>query len=229
MGKARRNVVPDSGNKATSLLRCENLGLFSYVVRYDSGFAPNPFFGYCTLATCKPDIRRSAEHGEWIIGTGSADKSVQRGGCLVYAMRVTDILTFEEYWTDARFQRKKPDLRRSKERACGDNIYYRDEDNAWQQLDSFHSNKDGSISHPHVQIDTKVNRVLISDDFIYFGGHGPRMPDRFRTYDDLDICKIGRGQKKIIHTKMVMDFANWIHAFGDRGYVARPYDWTKMP
>lgn len=33
--------------------------LFSYVVETDSGFAPNPFFGVCTLARCKPSIRRA--------------------------------------------------------------------------------------------------------------------------------------------------------------------------
>jgi len=205
------------------------LRLFSYVVRYDSGFAPNPFFGYCTLATCKPDIRRNAELNDWVVGTGSADRSVQRGGHLVYTMRVTDILTFAEYWADARFQRKKPDLRRSKERACGDNIYYRDKNNAWQQLDSFHSNKDGSISRPHVQIDTDVDRVLISDDFIYFGGYGPQIPGGFRDYEGQDICKIGRGRKTASNVNMIADFIKWARAFGDQGYAARPYDWAKMP
>ena len=39
--------------------------IYSYVVRYDSGFAPNPFYGYCTLATCKPDIRG---RGGWRLG-----------------------------------------------------------------------------------------------------------------------------------------------------------------
>ena len=44
--------------------------LYSYVMIYDTGFAPNPFWGYCTLATCKPGIRRPAEQGDWIIGSG---------------------------------------------------------------------------------------------------------------------------------------------------------------
>lgn len=34
--------------------------VFSYVVMSDSGFAPNPFHGTCTLACCKAQIRRSA-------------------------------------------------------------------------------------------------------------------------------------------------------------------------
>lgn len=38
--------------------------LFSYVVAREYGFAPNPFFGWCTLATCKPKIRVTAEVGD---------------------------------------------------------------------------------------------------------------------------------------------------------------------
>lgn len=30
--------------------------IFRYVVRYDSGVAPRPFDGYCSLAICKPKI-----------------------------------------------------------------------------------------------------------------------------------------------------------------------------
>ena len=38
--------------------------LYSYIVAVDSGFAPNPFHGFCTIATCKPRIRKTAEIGE---------------------------------------------------------------------------------------------------------------------------------------------------------------------
>ncbi len=65
--------------------------IYSYVVRYDSGFAPNPFYGYCTLATCKPDIRRGAEVGDWVVGSGSNDRSIRRGGHLVYAISTANL------------------------------------------------------------------------------------------------------------------------------------------
>ena len=65
--------------------------LFVYVVRYDSGFAPNPFFGYCTLATCKPGIRKGAQEGDWIAGVGSKQKGQTRK--LVYAMKVEEIIS----------------------------------------------------------------------------------------------------------------------------------------
>src|SRR3546814_14010388 len=92
-------------------------------------------------------------------------------------MRVTEVLTFNSYDADPRFQAKKPYRRGSRKQSCGDNIYYRDAANRqWLQRDSFHSNLDGSRRADHVQRDTGVNRVLASDEFIYFGGTGPRIP-----------------------------------------------------
>ena len=112
--------------------------LYSYVVASDSGFAPNPFWGYCTLATCKPAIRRKAEKGDWIIGASST-RNVGHGR-LIHAMKITESpLSFDEYDTDRRFHKKKPkehaDLRYSR----GDNIYYRDRKGAWKQRPSRHN------------------------------------------------------------------------------------------
>ena len=85
--------------------------LYSYVVASDTGLAPNPFHSFCTLALCKPQVRKAAEVGDWVIGTGS--KRNGRDGFLVYAMRVTEILTFNEYWRDARFLAKRPQRQRA--------------------------------------------------------------------------------------------------------------------
>jgi hypothetical protein len=41
--------------------------LFSYVVPSDSGFAPNPYGGLCTLACCEPKIRQYANVSDWIM------------------------------------------------------------------------------------------------------------------------------------------------------------------
>ena len=32
--------------------------VYEYVMKCDTGFAPNPFYGTCTLACCKPRIRK---------------------------------------------------------------------------------------------------------------------------------------------------------------------------
>ena len=82
--------------------------LYSYVVARDYGFAPNPFYGTCTLATCKPEIRKHATVGDWIIGTSSSQRN--KDGYLVYVMLVSEALTFNKYWESARFRQKRPNL-----------------------------------------------------------------------------------------------------------------------
>ena len=41
--------------------------LYSYIVSYDHGNAPNPDFNICTLAICKPVIRRCAKVGDIVL------------------------------------------------------------------------------------------------------------------------------------------------------------------
>jgi hypothetical protein len=200
--------------------------LYSYVVRYDSGFAPNPFFGFCTLATCKPNIRKTAQIGNWIVGVGSGNKAVGREGYLVYAMRVTEILPRRKYWEDIRFRKKRPNLRGSRKLACGDNIYRWDNQDArWRQLDSYHSRSDGSENADHLKRDTTVDRVLISSDFLYFGGAGPRLPATFRRNGNKNICKAGPGYKCVEDAAHVGDVVAWIRSLGEAGCLDRPWDW----
>ena len=165
--------------------------LYSYVVRSDAGFAPNPFFGYCTLATCKPRIRNGAQVGDWIVGTGSSARDVGRGGNLVYAMRVTEVIDTPSYWIDSRFQFKKPAIQTEisiRVSASGDNIYEWRGQNNWRQLHSYHSHPDGTQNEAHTAKDTSVPRVLLSDDFVYFGGEGPLLPSKYLNDGDLKLC-----------------------------------------
>ena len=203
--------------------------IYSYVVRYDSGFAPNPFYGYCTLATCKPDIRRRAEVGDWVIGSASNDRSIRRGGHLVYVMRVTETMTFDDYATDARFEAKKPFRMGSRKQSCGDNIYFREvPDAVWRQRDSFHSHEDGQINQQHVKRDTGVNRVLISDDFIYFGGTGPVFPADLHDRDDRPLCKSGIGRSCFDDPQLVKSLERWVRRFGVSGYQGAPHEWISL-
>ncbi|MFQ5564594.1 MAG: hypothetical protein ACE5FO_13620, partial [Parvularculaceae bacterium] len=80
--------------------------LYLYVIEHDKGFAPNPFFGACTLAACKPQIRETAVIGDIIAGFGSKPSGLF--GRVTYWMRVEEILTFDTYWTDPRFRLKRP-------------------------------------------------------------------------------------------------------------------------
>ena len=203
-----------------------NLSLFSYVVRYDSGFAPNPFFGYCTLATCKSQIRKNAEIGDWVVGTGSACKEVQRGDHLVYAMKITEALTTTQYWNDQRFERKKPNLYRSWASASGDNIYEPLGPSKWGQLDSYHSGPNGQPNNGHIKCDTKVERVLISDDFVYFGGEGPKLPEIFLRGGTSKILKTGQGYQRIRNENVITEFEGWLNSLNRKGYQGEPWDWS---
>nr|WP_082879305.1 hypothetical protein [Luteibacter rhizovicinus] len=203
--------------------------IYSYVVRYDSGFAPNPFYGYCTLATCKPKIRTAASNGDWLIGCGSDALGVRRGGHLVYAMRVTETLSFDEYSFDERFSRKIPYRYGSRKQSCGDNIYFRDQiDGRWRQRDSFHSRVDGSPSQDHINRDTSVNRVLISSDFVYFGGDGPAIPATLKDSGGRPLAKTGIGFTSFDDDNLLHETTRWLDELGVRGFQAPPFEWITI-
>ena len=208
--------------------RNTDMKLFSYIVAIDDGFAPNPFFRICTLATCKPDIRKGASIGDWIIGTGSKEK--HRQGYLVYAMCVTETMTFNEYWEDERFERKKPNLKGSLKQVSGDNIYFKDDTGSWCQQHSYHSKEDGSPHPDHIKRDTKrTDRVLISKDYAYWGGSGPEIPTKFRNYNNYnekyDICCDRQGYKCNFPEELVNAFVTWFRFLNVSGYLGEPLDW----
>lgn len=151
--------------------------LFSYAMTSDSGFAPNPYYGFLTLACCKPKIRSVADVGDYVIGTYSIDKSRGGTGHVVFAMCVTKTVKFDEYSTADRFKCKKPSPNGDEIALVGDNIYSRrDSKSPWKQAASAHSNCDGSQNLEHTATDTNTDCVLISEDFAYFGGSGPELP-----------------------------------------------------
>ncbi len=197
------------------------MSLYTYVVARDFGFAPNPFQGYCTLCTCKPILRRVANVGDWVVGTGSAAR--KHAGRLVFAMEVAETMTFNDYWNDRRFQRKKPNLRGSKKQAFGDNIYHRDAD-GWHQQDSHHSLEDGTPNIANIRNDTQTDRVLIATNFVYWGGAGPEIPPTLCGV----VCN-GRGHRTNFDPALEAAFINWLRGLPDRGYRAEPLDWKRSP
>lgn len=149
--------------------------VFIYVVDRDLGFAPNPFHGVCTLATCKPLIRKKAQIGDWVLGMGG--RRLKATGKCIYAMEVSQTLSFNEYWLGAEFRNKRPARNGTRVMMVGDNIYYRpDGDDQWQQLDSHHSISEGLPNPLNVRKDTSADRVLLSRKFYYFGKLAPLAP-----------------------------------------------------
>jgi hypothetical protein len=149
--------------------------VYVYAVSYDLGFAPNPFGGLCSLACCKPNIRQRAKRGDWIVGlTGTKLKPALR---CVFGMVVTDDMTFDAYWAHADFASRRPKRNGTAKKLVGDNIYHRPAiDAPWIQEDSVHSLPAGGQCPLNTSHDTRINRVLLSDRFIYFGASAPEVP-----------------------------------------------------
>ncbi len=158
--------------------------LYSYIVKHDTGFSPNPFLGYCTLACCKPAIRRTAQVKDWIVGlTPRAN-----GNRIVYFMQIDETMEFRSYWKDRRFREKRPRYDMDVRLRCGDNIYEPQSDGSFRQLRSRHS--DGA----HEDIETKEHDlggkyVLVSETFAYFGSKALELPPELKS------LIAGRGYK----------------------------------
>jgi len=201
--------------------------IYSYKIARDFGFAPNPFFGFCTLATCKPEIRRNASVGDWVLGCGAVSNQLENH--LIMAMKITETMTFDEYWNDERFIRKKPYLSGSLKQAFGDNIYHGiDNPGGPVQVNSHHTLRDGSPNEQNIKTDTRVNRVLISSDFAYFGCSAVVLPNNFAPGGEYDIAAPRfQGHKCKFPRKSIAEFDTWFRNLGASGLIDKPVEWTK--
>jgi hypothetical protein len=185
--------------------------LYSYVVTIDHGLAPNPFWGYCTLAVCTPNhMGIKAEKGDWIIGTSSASL----GSKLIYAMRISEVLSFDAYYNDVRFEKKKPNVYGSWQEKVGDNMYYKDQDGKWVQH--------RTIQHQASEIikrDLRHPFVFIAEYFFYFGGEAIAIPAEYQG-----LLRKGRGCKLSYDSEVVNGFLGWIKKDYHPGILGDPKD-----
>jgi hypothetical protein len=201
--------------------------VYSYLIEHDLGLAPNPFGRYCTLAVCKPDIRKSKvlAIGDWIIGTGSKAIEEATGkklvGKLIYAMEITEKISLEDYWEDFRFQYKKPIMNGTLVTMFGDNFYHKDENGNWIQEDSSHCKQDGTCHSEHLKKDIGGKNVLISENFYYFGDSASKIPNEL-----IDCCHVTQGQKKV-HPPLAVDLINWIKTNFKTGINGDPLNWQE--
>lgn len=138
----------------------------------DSGFAPNPFFDILTLATCKPQMRKSKRKGDWIAGFTSVKLCNDKVGeeRLIYLMKVTDKIRISDFFFHPDFQDKIPDLSRKEFiYQAGDNIY-KPQGNGFVQLENRNHTLDDKDR------DLSVRFVLISTNFYYFGRNPLKIP-----------------------------------------------------
>jgi hypothetical protein len=179
--------------------------VYLYAVSYDLGFAPNPFGGLSTLACCKPKIREKAQVGDWIVGmTGVKTKPTLR---CVFAMVVSRDTTFDDYWADPEYRSRRPVRNGTPKKYVGDNIYHRESvASPWLQEDSAHSRLDGTQCPLNTAHDTRINRVLLSDRFVYFGASAPDMPLAVR--DAIGYSRNPRDYRRfnLIEAKPLLDW-----------------------
>lgn len=192
--------------------------LYSYVITRDFGFAPNPFWNICSLATCKPQIRERAVKGDWVAGFGGANTAIAQK--MVFLMRVDEICTFDEYWNDSRFWVKRPCFDGNYQQCYGDNIYHHI-DNEWIQENSHHS-YDNGINENNLLHDTRIDRVLLSFYYWYFGGDAIELPEKFD-----EAVAIGRPYKKL-QDKLCSNIINWVERHYAMGQQGLPYKWNEL-
>lgn len=203
------------------------MGYYSYLVEHDFGLAPNPFGKYCTLAVCKPKIRKSSklQIGDWVIGTGSkaleeiSKKKLRHH--LIYTMQVSEIILMTEYWSDPRFAYKKPVINGPLAVMYGDNFYHKDSSGNWIQEDSAHSLYDGKINEEHLKTDTSGKNVLVAELFYYFGDKAPLIPQQLQ-----DICHTTLGEKKLSVEKGEQ-FIDWVKSSFSSGISGDPINWFR--
>lgn len=195
-----------------------------YVVARDFGFAPNPFHGVCTLATCKPLIRRKAQIGDWVIGMGGA--RLKAVGRCVFAMKITDTMSFDKFWANPEFRAKRPVRNGSRKMMVRDNIYHHNEATSkWEQADSHHSRPDGTPDLANQERDTSADRVIISQHFLYFGSCAPLVPAAI-----LNAIGFRNGQgHRLYDDNRCRDLLGWLKKSFHRDFnriLGDPYDFS---
>lgn len=176
-----------------------------YIMRHDSGFAPNPFHRFCTLAACTPNhMRAKLAPGDFIAGVFRSGKAPR----LVYAMEVEEVLDLESYYHDRRFRRKKPSKHGAWTGMVGDNIYYIGANGKLRQHSSTVKHTTESLQRQ----DIHGNRVFIGRRFVYFGAEAKLLPQDFTSY-----LPASRGIKYLSEAAdaaAFRKFLGWRHRLG---------------
>ena len=141
-------------------------------------------------------------------------------------MQVTDAMTFDEYWDDARFQVKKPVANKSAKHFFGDNIYHQvTEGHSAIQSNSHHSLVGGGTNFLNLERDIGTNRVLLSDDFIYFGKEAPYPPDELQYRDGNSFPTDARDFQKSYRSDHIDSIVSWLRSFPEWGFLGLPEAW----
>lgn len=185
----------------------------------DKGFAPNPFFDYCTLAACTPNhMNARLLNGDIIVGFFTD----RHAPILLYWMEISEVLNYNDYFNDLRFQKKKSNLEGSWESKYGDNIYYQDNEGNWKQIPTLNHSDTSAFNQ-----DTRNPVVFIGKTFSYFGQNayceGNKLPIKLSQ-----VLKKGKGIKYTRDSDpLFKDFISWLKSM-DLGKHGNPRDMNKI-
>lgn len=217
-GKGQQDcVLQRTHQEGTTMVR-----LFTYIMTDDSGSAPNPFNGMCTLAICKPAIRRTANVGDWVAGFASVNAEHGIGRKLIYAMKVTQKETMQDYDTLSRrmWPHRIPNVQSwHMPDRLGDSIYDFANLNAY----GLPAVRQGAHTEDHRPTDLGGRNVLISTHFYYFGSSAIELPKDLR-----EICPVTQGHRSTLNSGHVEHFVDWIESVsepGQRGWPAHVLNW----
>ncbi len=199
--------------------------LFSYTIPVDDGAAPNPFGGLCTLAICKPGIRKVAQIGDWIAGCGSKNApSGDLSGRLVYAMRVAEVHSLADY--DRLAPKKWPSrIPKVNSKDLGERLG----DCIYDFSTTPTSQRAGVHDSTNQQTDLSGENALIASHFLYFGSKAIRLPAHLKG-----ICHQMRGHRSDSNAPFVQPFIDWLASlrlvpgqlYGWPDYIV---DWGNAP
>jgi len=193
---------------------------------HDYGFAPNPFHGVLTLATCKGTQIRNNSHlqiGDWIIGLGSV--SMGNLGRIIFAMQVDEKITFDQYWEDDRFAVKKPIINGTLVQMYGDNCYHTVDGKVVQEYCA-HRKSARVVNAEHRRRDSDGKYVLLAHRFYYFGDQCPEIPEKF-SY----ILNNSRGTKfwdLAGDDTKINAFIQWLDDTFGQGIHGDPCNWKEF-
>ena len=201
------------------------MSIYSYKLTVDSGFAPNPFWGHLTLATCKPGLREHRREGEWIAGWTSTTLCGDPVGeeRLVYLMEIGERMTFADYFNDKRFQSKIPvQHSRSYVNCCGDNIYKPMVEDAYLTR---HFVQIENVNHGANEklYDLGSMSVLVANRFVYFGCRAINIPDSLRPRVPKGQARFGHSTHCPIRSQKLIDFV--FNAAGGSTILGQPHCW----
>jgi hypothetical protein len=178
------------------------MNLFTYSLMYDDGAAPNPFWGVCTLALRKPDLRLAAQPDDWVVGLGTTTSLLgDISDHVVYAMKVTSKLTLQEYdqFCKTFLQKKLPDWRSMDYRhRMGDCIYNYVAGPEPKMRASIHKEE-------NKEQDLRGKYALLSKQFYYFGNKPVQLPEELRP-----IIFTSKGFACESNAPYVEGFVRWI-------------------